>query len=448
MRYLNKLMNLLKFLSFILLFCISGALASNITSSSPENRGFKLFNAVFNIVKLEYVEYLSDAKIFEYAAQGLLSLLDPHSAYLSPKSYQEMKSSTKGEFGGLGMELTMENGIIKVISPYEDSPAYKAGIRAGDYITMIDGKLVKGMNLGEASEKLRGEPGTKISLKIYRDSAGVIDVNLEREIIKITPVRSKTIAAGTVGYIKISMFNDKASSTVKKDWLTMIKNNPNLLGLVLDLRSNPGGILAQAKEVADLFLVGGDIVTVGSRNSEYNQVLKANGEDITKGLPIAVIINSGSASAAEIVAGALQDNKRALVVGVKSFGKGSVQKVIPLFNGAAVKITTSLYYTPSGTSIQAHGIVPDIVVPEATIKPLDKKGIAVSESSLIGHISKKQNTSSVLINSDNNNEPILSSLFDSEESNDFQLLRAADVVKSMSLYKKTIVENNNAKKIK
>ena len=440
MRYLSKFKGFIK-VSWLVFFITGAGL---VYAVDREENGFKLFKTIFSIIKSEYVEDLSDMQIFEYAVQGLLTLLDPHSAYLSPKSYQEMKSATRGEFGGLGMELTMENGIIKVISPYEEGPAFRAGIRAGDYITVIDSKLVKGMNLTEASEKLRGEPGTKISLKIYREAVGVIDVSLEREVIKITPVKSKVIAGGKVGYIKISMFNDKAAMTVKKDWVQMIKNNPNLIGLVIDLRSNPGGVLVQAKEVANLFLTSGDIVTVKSRNSENNQVLKASGEDITHGLPIAVLINAGSASAAEIVAGALQDNKRALVVGMKSFGKGSVQKVIPLFNGAAVKITTSLYYTPAGTSIQAYGIVPDIVVPEAVIQPVDRKGLAISESSLIGHIAKKQGRE--LKNLENNGD-VESSLFSSDESNDFQLLRAADVVKSMSLYQKAVVEKVNVKKI-
>lgn len=441
MKYLSKLKGLIKVLWLV--FFITGA--GLVFAVDKEDNGFKLFKTVYNIVKSEYVEDLSDIKIFECAVQGLLTLLDPHSAYLSPKSYQEIKDATKGEFGGLGMELTMENGIVKVISPYEEGPAFRAGIRAGDYITMVDGKLIKGMNLMEASEKLRGEPGTKISLKIYRESVGVIDVSLERDVIKITPVKSKVIAGGNVGYIKVSMFNDKAAMTVKKDWLQMIKNNPNLIGLVIDLRSNPGGVLVQAKEIADLFLTSGDIVTVKSRNGGSNQILKASGKDIANGLPIAVLINAGSASAAEIVAGALQDNKRALIVGMKSFGKGSVQKVIPLFNGAAVKITTALYYTPAGTSIQAHGIVPDIVVPEAAIQPVDKKGLAISEASLVGHIAKKQ--SGKLKNIEGNGD-VESLLFNSDESNDFQLLRAADVVKAMFLYKKSVVEKENVKKVK
>jgi len=438
MRCFYNFIYLYKFLSFSIIF-FNFALTNSASSFDKHSDGLKLFNTVFSIIKSEYVEDLSDFKIFEYAVQGALSLLDPHSTYLTQTAYQDIKNATKGEFGGLGMELTMENGIIKVISPYENSPAFNAGLQAGDYITAIDNKLVRGMSLTESIEKLKGEPGTKVSLKIYRASVGVIDVDVERAIIKIAPVKASVISDSTVGYIKISMFNDKAAANVKKEWLDMIKANPNLLGLVLDLRSNPGGVLLQAKEVADLFLTCGDIVTVKSRNAETNQSFKASGEDITNDIPIAVLINEGSASAAEIVAGALQDNRRALIVGVKSFGKGSVQKIIPLFNGAALKITTSLYCTPAGTSIQAYGIVPDIIVPEAIIKPIDKKRAFISESSLTGHISQKQ-VKRDLDSDERVNRSEIALLFDSAESNDFQLLRAADVVKSMSLYKKTITE--------
>lgn len=390
----------------------------------------RFFQAVMEYVKQEYVADVDEQKLIESAIQGMLTSLDPHSMYLDQKTYNEMKIATKGEFGGLGIEMTMENGMLRIISPYEDGPAFRAGIKIGDSIIAIDGEMVKGMSINEAVDKLRGEPGTSVNIKIYRENYGVLDTKIVREVIKLVPVNAKLVGGKSVGYFNVSNFNERTASIIKKEYANLIKENPSISGIVLDLRWNPGGLLEQAKEVADLFLREGVIVSIKSRNSEMNQVFCAENSDITGGMPIVVLINGGSASAAEIVAGALQENKRALVVGTKSFGKGSVQKVIPLSSGGAIKLTTALYYTPSGTSIQAAGITPDIIVPEAIVKQVeDGSNIIGSEASLKGHLRKKSDS---MTNAQKEN---IRTLMNLDESQDFQLLRAIDTVKVMALYR-------------
>lgn len=424
-----------------LLLCGAGCfmLAMSATSMlGAESNVGSVFSRIVKIVKSEYVEYLSDADISALASKSLLSNLDPHSTYLSAKEYKELKNATSGEFAGLGMEITMENGIVKVIAPYQESPSDKAGIKAGDYIVEVNSRIIKGFSLIEVSEMLKGEPGTKVIVKIYREGVGYVQFDIVRDIIKISPVQSKVIS-DNIAYFKIAIFNDKTSATIYKEWLLLKKNHPNIGGVILDCRSNPGGLLNQATEVTDLFLNGGDIVTIKSRDKLQNHVFKANSVDITDGLPIIVLINGGSASAAEILAGALQDNKRAIILGTQSFGKGSVQKIIPLSDGAAVKITTALYYTPSGASIQAHGIVPDIVVPDIALQAVEKKSFNLSESSLNKHITKSGAVSKKI--------PTFSSVTPTiAELEDFQLLRATDMIKIMSIYKKTFIDKKNVQK--
>lgn len=428
---MRRLIIALSSLCLVIFICI----ITSISCASQENLdNMNFFKEVLKQVKKEYIEELSDKKLIEYALGGMLSSLDPHSMYLGKDSYNEMLVITRGEFGGIGVEFALENNVIRVISPYEDSPAFKSGIKAGDYIIMVNGESIKNMPLASIVDKLRGAPGSKINLKIYRENVGSFEVTVVREVISIIPVKAKLISENTVLHIKISAFNEKTASLIKKEFNSLIKNHPNAQGLILDLRWNPGGLLEQAKEVADLFLRQGDIVTIKGRDPALHQIYRAEPDDITYDMPIVVLINGGSASAAEIVAGALQDNKRALVVGTKSFGKGSVQKVIPLKDGTAIKLTTALYYTPSGGSIQAEGITPDIIVPEAIVKLLEKSSnIVGSESELNGHLGKVKNNS----NSSSNTvtKKSVEASLNLEETEDFQLLRAIDVIKIMALNK-------------
>jgi carboxyl-terminal processing protease len=404
---------------------------------------FEVFNEVVSRVKKDYVEEVTDKQLVEAALEGMLSSLDPHSTYLNEKDYNEMITSTKGEFGGLGIEVTMEHGFLKVISPYEDGPAFKAGIKTGDYITMVDGQAVKGLNINQIVEKLRGKPKTKVKITIYRESTGAsLDIALLREIIKIVPVKSK-IVGGDVAFLRVTSFSENTAQLLKKEFYKLLdevkETKKELRGVILDLRQNPGGLLDQSIAVTELFIEDGIIVSTKGRLHDTNLVYKAKGFDITEGLPMVVLINGGSASAAEIVAGALQDNKRAMVVGTKSFGKGSVQVISPLpSTGGALKITVSRYYTPSGRSIQATGIEPDVVVEDALVTPI-KAGEASSESALVRHLSAEKGTHNT--KDSENKEPDNQVLKRPQniagikkEIEDFQLLRAIDLVKGMALY--------------
>jgi carboxyl-terminal processing protease len=353
-------------------------------------RQLNLFGDIFERVRSHYVEKPDDSKLVESAINGMLSGLDPHSSYMDPKSFRDMQVQTRGEFGGLGIEVTMEDGLIKVVAPIDDTPAAKAGIRAGDIITHLDDEAVQGLTLNQAVEKMRGLVNTKIKLKIMRKGTDApIDVSIMRDVIRVRSVRSR-IEGEDVGYVRISQFNEQTFDGLKKalnDISTQIPNE-KLRGYVIDLRNNPGGLLDQAISVSDAFLERGEIVSTRGRDPEETQRFNAKSGDLTRGKPVIVLINGGSASASEIVAGALQDHKRATLVGTRSFGKGSVQTIIPLGSGnGALRLTTARYFTPSGKSIQAKGIVPDIEVlqevpDEVKARITETKG----EASLRGHL--------------------------------------------------------------
>jgi len=352
-------------------------------------RQLNLFGDIFERVRSHYVEKPDDSKLVESAINGMLSGLDPHSSYMDPKSFRDMQVQTRGEFGGLGIEVTMEDGLIKVVAPIDDTPAAKAGIRAGDIITHLDDEAVQGLTLNQAVEKMRGLVNTKINLKIMRKGNDKpIDVSIVRDVIRVRSVRSR-LEGDDVGYIRITQFNEQTTDGLRKA-LSDLSNQAGdkLKGYVIDLRNNPGGLLDQAISVSDAFLERGEIVSTRGRDPDETQRFNAKAGDLTKGKPVIVLINGGSASASEIVAGALQDHKRATLIGSRSFGKGSVQTIIPLGSGnGALRLTTARYFTPSGKSIQAKGIVPDIEVlqdvpEEVKSRPTETKG----EASLRGHL--------------------------------------------------------------
>src|SRR6185503_19486552 len=351
-------------------------------------RQLNLFGDVFERVRADYVEKPDDSKLIESAINGMLAGLDPHSSYMEPKSFRDMQIQTRGEFGGLGIEVTMEEGLIKVVAPIDETPAAKAGIMANDIITKLDEEQVQGLTLNQAVEKMRGPVNTKIKLTIMRKGQDKpVEVSITRDIIRVRSVRSR--AEDDVGYIRISQFNEQTTEGLKKaitDLSGQISAD-KLKGYVLDLRNNPGGLLDQAISVSDAFLEKGEIVSTRGRNAEETQRFNARAGDLTKGKPVIVLVNGGSASASEIVAGALQDHKRATVMGTRSFGKGSVQTIIPLGPGnGALRLTTARYFTPSGRSIQAQGIKPEIEVLQDVPEELKARTDTKGESSLRGHL--------------------------------------------------------------
>ncbi len=355
-------------------------------------RQLKLFGDVFERVRADYVEKPDDSKLIESAINGMLTGLDPHSSYMDPKSFRDTEMEDGGEFGGLGIEVTKEDGVIKVVAPIDETPAAKAGILANDLIVKVDDERVQGMTLNQAVEKMRGIPNTRVKLTIIRKGQDKpIEVSVTPALIRLTSVRSK-VNGDDVGYIRVTQFTEQTTDGLKKAIadITAKVSNDKLKGYILDLRNNPGGLLDQAVSVSSTFIQKGDIVFTRGRNPEETQRFSARGGDLTKGKPLIVLINGGSASASEIVAGALQDQKRAVILGTRSFGKGSVQTIIPLgSNNGALELTTARYYTPSGRSIQAKGIVPDIEVLQDL--PADIKAhtdtSTKGEASLRGHLS-------------------------------------------------------------
>src|SRR2546421_2966029 len=344
-------------------------------SNNPETyKELNLFGDVFELVRGNYVDDVTDDTLVEGAINGMLTALDPHSNYLNAKNFNDMKVQTRGEFGGLGIEVSMENGLVKVVSPIDDTPAAHAGLKPGDLITHLDGNAVQGLTLPEAVEKMRGPVNSDINLTIRREGQEPFDVKLTRAIIKIQSVRSH-LEGENIGYIRVTTFNEQTDVGLNNAMKNLKQQAGNkLIGVILDLRNDPGGLLDQAVAVADAFLDKGEIVSTRGRRSEDAQRYNSRPGDIAAGLPVAVLINGGSASASEIVAGALQDHHRAILLGTKSFGKGSVQTIIPLPGHGAMRLTTARYYTPSGRSIQAKGIDPDIVVEAAKIEKEKEKG--------------------------------------------------------------------------
>ncbi len=336
-------------------------------------RQLKLFGDVFERVRADYVDQVTDAELIESAIRGMLAELDPHSSYMDQDQFKDMQEQTRGEFGGLGIQVTMEEGFVKVVSPIDDTPAARAGIQTGDFITRINGETVQGLTLDQAVDMLRGPINSEVTITIARGQADPFDVTLVRDVIKVESVRSRV--EGNIGYIRITQFNEQTTTGLEKA-ITEIKAKlgDKLVGFVLDLRNNPGGLLSEAISVSDAFLEQGEIVSTRGRHEEDMQRFNARPGDLIDGLPLVVLINDGSASASEIVAGALQDHHRAILLGTRSFGKGSVQTIIPLPGHGAMRLTTSRYFTPSGRSIQAKGIEPDIEVKLAKIEEIDTGG--------------------------------------------------------------------------
>jgi carboxyl-terminal processing protease len=414
-----------------------------------------LFGDVLERIRRDYVEPVDEKTLMENAINGMLAALDPHSSYMNPKVYKDMQVQTRGEFGGLGIEVTMENGVIKVVSPIDDTPASKAGIQSGDLIFALDGEPVQGLTLQEAVEKMRGKVGTPIKISIRRTNVkDPIDVTLTRETIKVKAVKFRL--EGDVGYIRVTSFTEQATSGVL-DAVEKIKKEagPKLKGYVLDLRNNPGGLLDQAISMVDAFLDKGEIVSVKARKAEDVQRWNAKPGDVANGLPIVVLMNGGSASASEIVAGALQDHRRAIVLGTRSFGKGSVQTIMQVTGGGAIRLTTALYFTPSGRSIQKEGIKPDIEVEQAKVetiqqrmgfreenlrrsitnpnekptdKPADKPADKSSETKPADKDKPAAATTPGTQPSGDPDEPPKDSVAD------YQLLRAVDLIRGISLY--------------
>ena len=358
------------------------------SASGDTIRHLKLFGDVFERVRNEYVEDVSEEELVEAAINGMLTALDPHSGYLDPDRYRDMQVQTRGEFGGLGIEVTMENGLVKVVSPIDDTPAHRAGIEAGDLITHIDGEPVMGLTLGEAVERMRGPVDSEIELRVMREaSEEPLEISLARAIIKISPVRARV--EDDIGYIRLTTFNEQTNAVMREEVAKLRDEmGDQFRGLVLDMRNNPGGLLDQAVAVADAFLEQGEIVSTRGRRAQSVQRFNARSGDIIDGMPMVVLINGGSASASEIVAGALQDHRRGIVMGTPSFGKGSVQTIMPISGQGAIRLTTARYYTPAGTSIQAKGITPDIEVHQASVELLDDEA-GRREADLRGRLGRR-----------------------------------------------------------
>lgn len=393
-------------------------------------RQLNLFGDVFERVRGQYVESLTDEEIVEKSIEGLLTSLDPHSSYLDDDDYKDMQVQTRGEFGGLGIEVTMDNGFVKVVSPIDETPAAKAGIQAGDYITHLDGEQVMGLSLSEAVDKMRGKVGEPIKLSVVREGAEeTMEIEVIRDIIKIQSVKSR-IEQDDIGYIRVTTFNQNTMPGVEKAIADIKKEAGNkIVGYILDLRNNPGGLLDQAISVSDAFLDKGEIVSTRGRNKNDTKRDNATPGDLTDRKPIIVLINGGSASASEIVAGALQDHRRAIIVGTQSFGKGSVQTVIPLPGHGAMRLTTARYYTPSGRSIQAEGIEPDITVEQEKLEEL-ANAKRTRESDLRGAIT---NDSKIKKKLKEEAEKALGKN-DEDKPADYQLNRALDLLHGIVLY--------------
>ena len=403
------------------------------TNRQETYKQLNLFGDVFQRVQEQYVEEVTDKKLIESAISGMLQSLDPHSSYLSADSYKDMQVKTKGKFGGLGIEITMEDGVVKVVSPIDDTPAAKAGMKSGDLIIGVDGESIRGLTINESVSKLRGPVGSKVIITVVRDKKDPYEIEIKRDIINIKSVKHNIIK--NIGYVRLTTFSDTTTSGLEKA-LTEIKKNigNKFQGLILDLRNNPGGLLNQSISVADAFLNQGEIVSTQGRNDDDTSRVFAKKGDLINGQPLVVLINSGSASASEIVAGALKDHSRAIIIGTRSFGKGSVQSIIPLAGNGAMRLTTARYFTPSGISIQAKGIEPDIIV-EAGVTDLKKaKNDNRREENLRGALDKNKKSKKTEIDSDSDSDKPLTPLEKLLQDN--QISRAVDMIRGISLFNK------------
>ena len=424
----------------LLFFSILFVSLDNVSAQNNRQETYKqlnLFGDVFQRVQEQYVEEITDKELIESAISGMLQSLDPHSSYLSPESYKDMQVKTKGTFGGLGIEITMEGGFVKVVSPIDDTPAANAGMQPGDLIIGINGESIKGLTINEAVSRLRGPVKSKITITVVRGEKDPFDVDIIRDVIKIRSVKHEII--NNIGYVRLTTFSDTTTSGMEKS-INEIKKElgDKFQGLILDLRNNPGGLLNQSISVTDAFLNQGEIVSTQGRKPDDTSRVFAKKGDIINGKPLIVLINSGSASASEIVAGALKDHARAIIVGTRSFGKGSVQSIIPLPGNGAMRLTTARYYTPSGVSIQAKGIEPDIKV-EAGITDLKKEGLERGrEENLRGALDKKNSTTKT---EDNKKSEITPS---EKLLQDNQISRAVDLIRGIHLFSNKVKKTSTA----
>ena len=412
---LLKQISILKYISIFFLLFYS---QSSFADTKETYRQLSIFNEVYNRVKEQYVEEVTDKELIEKALNGMLQALDPHSSYMNEEVYKEMQIDTSGSFGGLGIEITTDKGFIKIVSPIDDTPAQKAGVQAGDYITHLDGTSVVDMTLKEAIDVMRGEVGEPITITIVRGTEKPFDIEIKRDIIKVQSVKHRVI--NNVGVLRISTFNEQTTVGLKKSIEELEGSENPPIGYVLDLRNNPGGLLNESVTVTDVFLEKGEIVSIRGRKKKDVQVFSAKKGDMINGKPLIILINEGSASASEIVAGALQDHDRAVVMGIKSFGKGSVQTIVPIDSGA-VRLTIAKYYTPSGDSIQAVGIIPDVEVPRAELNVIDS------------YFTFRESDYRDALDNETTDENEEEEDFNELLENDYQLSRAIDAVKTIAV---------------
>ena len=410
--------------AFSTMLAIAPAVAIAAESDEETFRQLELFGDIFERVRAQYVDEEADKDLIEAAINGMLQSLDPHSSYLNEDNFRDMQVQTRGEFGGLGIEVTMEQGLVRVVSPIDETPAARAGIEAGDFITHLDGESVLGLTLSDAVDKMRGRVGSDIDLTIRREGKDAFDVTVTRDVVRIRSVRSRV--EGKAGYIRVTTFNEQTMEGVESSMASLkAELGDDIIGVVLDLRRNPGGLLDQAVKVSDAFLDRGEIVSTRGREVDDSQRFNAKKGDLAEGLPMVVLINGGSASASEIVAGALQDHSRAVIMGTTSFGKGSVQTIMPIGNHGALRLTTAAYFTPSGRSIQKTGITPDIIVEQAQVQEAAATG-GVRESDL-------RNAR----DNEGTEQPDEAAAESTETAaqQDYQLARALDLLRGITLYR-------------
>ena len=412
------LLNQISLLKYISIFFLLSYSQSSFADTKETYRQLSIFNEVYNRVKEQYVEEVTDKELIEKALNGMLQALDPHSSYMNEEVYKEMQIDTSGSFGGLGIEITTDKGFIKIVSPIDDTPAQKAGVQAGDYITHLDGTSVVDMTLKEAIDVMRGEVGEPITITIVRGTEKPFDIEIKRDIIKVQSVKHRVI--NNVGVLRISTFNEQTTVGLKKSIEELEGSENPPIGYVLDLRNNPGGLLNESVTVTDVFLEKGEIVSIRGREKKDVQVFSAKKGDMINGKPLIILINEGSASASEIVAGALQDHDRAVIMGIKSFGKGSVQTIVPIDSGA-VRLTIAKYYTPSGDSIQAVGIIPDVEVPRAELNVIDS------------YFTFRESDYRDALDNETTDENEEEEDFNELLENDYQLSRAIDAVKTIAV---------------